>query len=204
MHPSPNGDDVVMPISLGEWFLTHYNDHVKQRNNPDIKKRPLECTVCPGDILFVPHGWWHCVLNLDDGMSVALTQNYVSKSNLPDVLRFLKMKPQQISGCRDRSEAIRPEDLLGVFTKRLQESRPGLLEEAQRLANIEWQCAAWENGNEFEPKQDKESHHSKKKLKTASQSIVQQAKKTNDTDGGQRKDEKTLVDAGRFTFSFFQ
>jgi hypothetical protein len=42
-----------MPISLGEWFLTHWNDHVKQRTNPDISKRPLECTVSPGEILFV-------------------------------------------------------------------------------------------------------------------------------------------------------
>merc|ERR1711976_716018 len=87
VYPSPNGDDVIMPISLGEWFLTHYNDHVKQRSNPDVTKRPLECTVYPGDILFVPHGYWHSVLNLDDGMSIALTQTYVSASNLPDVLR---------------------------------------------------------------------------------------------------------------------
>ena len=45
-----------MPISLGEWFLTYYDQHAAQRANPDPKKRPLECTVGPGDLLFVPHG----------------------------------------------------------------------------------------------------------------------------------------------------
>mmetsp|Transcript_26744 Transcript_26744/g.40152 ORF Transcript_26744/g.40152 Transcript_26744/m.40152 type:complete len:612 (+) Transcript_26744:20-1855(+) len=206
VHPSPNGDDVVMPISLGEWFLTHYNDHVRQRNNPDVKKRPLECTVYPGDILFVPHGWWHCVLNLDDGMSVALTQNYVSRSNLPDVLRFLKMKPQQISGCRDRPEAIQPEDLLHAFTSRLQQCRPDLLLVAQSLADTKWQCAAWGDDNEEEQTQEKQSPHNKKKLKTLSQSIVQQAKSNNATnsDNQTRKDNGTTAHASQFTFSFLQ
>jgi hypothetical protein len=132
IYPSPDGDDVCMPISIGEWFLTYWNEHVERRMNPDVSKRPLECTACPGDVLFVPHGWWHMVLNIGDdddvgdsmneddveklkdpfrGMSIALTRNYVSASNLPDVLRFLDTKISQISGCRDRKEAVRPEEL---------------------------------------------------------------------------------------------
>lgn len=101
--------------------------------DPDVSKRPMECTACPGDVLFVPHGWWHMVLNIgnedeeeDDsndesdgkklndplrGVSIALTRNYVSASNLPDVLRFLDTKVSQVSGCRDRKEAVRPEEL---------------------------------------------------------------------------------------------
>jgi len=145
--PSPNGDDVAMPISLGEWFLTYWNDHVRQRSNPNKAERPMECTVEPGDILFVPHGWWHCVLNLDDGMSVGLTQNYVSGSNLPTVLRFLEKRRSQISGCRDRSGgedggAIQPDCLLEELTKRLKDVKPELLETAQGLAK-KWRCAAW-------------------------------------------------------------
>ena len=53
--------------------------------------------ACPGVVLFVPHGWWHMLMNIGDrdddhdgwGASVVLTRNYVSASNLPDVLRFL-------------------------------------------------------------------------------------------------------------------
>ena len=120
VYPSPDGDDVCMPISIGEWFLTHWDEHVRRRRDPDPARRPMECTACPGDVLFVPHGWWHMVLNIGDrdddhdvrGASVALTRNYVSASNLPDVLRFLDTQVGQISGCRDRrGEAIAPEDL---------------------------------------------------------------------------------------------
>ena len=200
VFPSPNGDDVVMPISLGEWFLTHYNDHVKQRSNPDISKRPLECTVCPGDILFVPHGYWHSVLNLDDGMSVALTQNYVSASNLPDVLRFLKTKQQQISGCRDRPEAIKPEQLLATFISNLNDTRPNLLGKAKELAEKCWHCEAWNDYKESIDALDFDEVKDTKKAKKSpsSSSIVQRAKSL----GGLNTQESQ--GSSSFTFSFLQ
>jgi hypothetical protein len=56
---------------------------------------PLE-TICEaGEVMFVPRGWWHCVLNVDD--TVAVTQNYVSDCNLADVLQFLRIKGEQES-----------------------------------------------------------------------------------------------------------
>jgi len=128
VFPSPSGDDVCMPISIGEWFLTFWDAHVERRSDPDVRKRPLECTACPGDVLFVPHGWWHMVMNIGDddvgtddgrGMSVALTRNYVSASNLSDVLRFLDTRVSHISGCRDRAEAVPPEELGKEFRKAL-------------------------------------------------------------------------------------
>jgi len=135
VFPSPSGDDVCMPISIGEWFLTFWDAHVERRKDPDVARRPLECTAYPGDVLFVPHGWWHMVLNIGDddddavgsggeskddrGVSVALTRNYVSASNLSDVLRFLDTRVSQISGCRDRKEAVPPEELGREFRRAL-------------------------------------------------------------------------------------
>lgn len=186
-----------MPISLGEWFLTHWNDHVKERTNPDKSKRPLECTVGPGDILFVPHGWWHCVLNLDDGMSIALTQNYVSSSNLPDVLRFLKTRPQQISGCRDRREAIQPDAILGIFQKKLRDSRPDLLKECLAVADEGWQCNAWtdalKNEDSVTENKPKFSILQKAKMPTSNLSAISD---------GQEKLEPCTGSQEGFSFSF--
>jgi hypothetical protein len=171
-----------MPISLGEWFLTFWDAHVERRMDPDPNRRPLECTAFPGDVLFVPHGWWHLVLNIGDddaissddrGTSVALTRNYVSASNLPDVLRFLDNRKNQISGCRDRVDAIQPEELASEFRKALLQSQPylltdaeekkeceirnksgrwaGLLEKAEIEAKKGWGCAAWTDTTYSQP-----------------------------------------------------
>ena len=48
----------------------------------------LEGVCGPGDVLFVPSGWWHMALNLDE--CVAVTQNFCSPRTLPKTLRFLR------------------------------------------------------------------------------------------------------------------
>jgi hypothetical protein len=226
VYPSPCGDDVCMPISLGEWFLSFWDTHVERRTRPDVSKRPLECTACPGDLLFVPHGWWHLVLNIGDsdsislndrGMSVALTRNYVSASNLSDVLRFLDTRKSQISGCRDRSEAIQPDELGDEFRKALsrvehcqhaddEEKKDcdngltslkgrwtALLEKAEIKAKKGWACAAWtdiaQESSCFVREQNSTEHKS---------SILERAKQ-----GVDSNTEFTAAgSSGGFTFSF--
>jgi hypothetical protein len=44
---------------------------------------PMECLVHPGEMLFIPSGWWHQVQNI--GHTVAVTQNFCSLITFPRV-----------------------------------------------------------------------------------------------------------------------
>lgn len=123
---SEDGADVTEPISTGEWCLAFWKYHEEARNHPDVHKRPLEAILEAGELIFVPHNWWHMVINIE--YSVAITHNYVSSSNLIDCLSFLKNKQDQISGVRDRPmEAIQADELYEHFVATLSRNYPDLL-----------------------------------------------------------------------------
>ena len=82
VRQSDDGADVSCPVSLMEWMLAFYDLRDCEGT------APREAVVRRGEILFVPRGWWHCALNLED--TLAITQNYVSRANLRHVLNFLK------------------------------------------------------------------------------------------------------------------
>lgn len=71
VHPSPDGSEVASPVSIIEWFMNFYGA------TKSWKKKPVECICKAGEVIFVPKGWWHLVINLEE--SIAITQNYVSR-----------------------------------------------------------------------------------------------------------------------------
>ena len=66
--------------------------------------------------MFVPGGWWHAVLNLDDTM--ALTQNFMSKVNFEAVWKSFRSERKKLS-CR--------------FLRKLKEGHPELYEKARTI-----------------------------------------------------------------------
>lgn len=90
--------EVTGPVGIAEWILSgFYNDSVKLATGEAGEKGKCQIGITfPGECMFVPSGWWHSVINLED--SVALTQNFVPVGYLPNVLNFLKNKKDQISG----------------------------------------------------------------------------------------------------------
>jgi hypothetical protein len=102
--PSDDEWEVTTPISIVEWFYNFYQETDKpekkksksglsSKNNQTDPQRPVECLLRPGDMIFIPNGWWHTVLNLEE--SVAVTQNYVSQQNVRNVLEFLRRKEKK-------------------------------------------------------------------------------------------------------------
>uniref|UniRef100_A0A6T0TPY8 JmjC domain-containing protein n=1 Tax=Alexandrium monilatum TaxID=311494 RepID=A0A6T0TPY8_9DINO len=119
VHPSRDGAVVTQPVSLIEWFFNFYSELRKVADgNPawDLK----EGTCGPGDAVYIPCGWWHCVLNLEDD-TVAVTQNYASETHVHSIRRFLREKIEQVSGTGDKVS------LADRFDTALAKSRPDLL-----------------------------------------------------------------------------
>ncbi|GBG79440.1 hypothetical protein CBR_g29587 [Chara braunii] len=140
VHPSADGADVTSPVSITEWFMNFYHLVSRDmsaegerggggaRNKAATQRRPVECVCREGEVVFVPRGWWHIVLNLED--SVAVTQNYVSRQNLLQVLDFLRSPNAKVvvSGT-DRRESLHDE-----FRSKFEEFHPGVIAHLEEKA----------------------------------------------------------------------
>ncbi|KAI1096200.1 Clavaminate synthase-like protein [Rostrohypoxylon terebratum] len=116
VYVSQDSSEVTSPLSIAEWLLEF---HAEARTLPGC----VEGVCNAGEILHVPSGWWHLVVNLEAG--IALTQNFVPKSHLADVLSFLKDKPDQVTGFKRNIESP-----YKLFEERLKAHYPDLLNEA--------------------------------------------------------------------------
>ena len=113
---SDDQSEITSPLSIAEYMLTF---HELARQTPGCKEG-----ICyAGEVLHVPSGWFHLVLNLED--SLALTQNFVPRKKLPDVLSFLRDQRGEVSGFKD-DVCDRAYEL---FVERLREHHPDILED---------------------------------------------------------------------------
>ena len=126
VFPSEDNANVVCPLTPLEWYEnfydTCYGNKFDEDDNDDGETNAyhFQETICEaGDVLFVPSQWWHCVVNLpsapptdegaegedqDKNVHLALTANFVSRSNLPTVLKILDTKNSNlVSGYDDKT-----------------------------------------------------------------------------------------------------
>lgn len=75
------------------WFNTFY-PKTKYSNWPEDCK-PIEILQNPGETIFVPLGYWHVVLNLDD--KIAVTQIFCNEINFESVWNSTALFQSDIS-----------------------------------------------------------------------------------------------------------
>jgi len=113
---SEDKSEITSPLSIAEYLLSF---HELARATPGCKEG-----VCyAGEVLHVPSGWFHLVLNLEEG--VAVTQNFVPRRKLADVMLFMRDTPDQVSGFSDEVE-----DPYSLFVEGLRQTYPELLKQA--------------------------------------------------------------------------
>lgn len=114
VYVSDDQSEVTSPLSIAEWLL---NFHAAARNTPGC----CEGICGEGEILHVPSGWWHLVVNLSP--AIAITQNFIPNTHLSAALEFMKYKADQVSGFKKEVN-----DPFGIFVERMRNVYPNLLE----------------------------------------------------------------------------
>ncbi|KAG9201547.1 hypothetical protein G6514_005554 [Epicoccum nigrum] len=137
-HPPPPGillsadqSEITAPLSIAEYLLSF---HALARATPGAR----EGICAAGEVLHVPSGWFHLVLNLDE--SLALTQNFVPRARLPDVLGFMRDRRDQVSGFKDDVA----DHAYELFVQRLSDTHPEILAEALEKLKQRARPGRWE------------------------------------------------------------
>lgn len=87
LNLEPNEDNEAID------YFWHHLQRIKEKEGP--LEGMIQCIQRPGDTIFVPGGWWHAVLNLDDTMAV--TQNFCNSVNFDRAWRCMRVQRFQLS-----------------------------------------------------------------------------------------------------------
>lgn len=125
----------------------------------------------PGETIFVPGGWWHAVINLDD--TIAITQNYCSSANFDKVWKSTRSGRQKMAAS---------------WLKRLRIHRPDLASRADELNTQDsFQMYERDPNKPKKHKKDSKKKETKIDIGTVAESVVATAS----TDGSDSSEDSS-------------
>ncbi|KAG0294160.1 hypothetical protein BGZ96_001678 [Linnemannia gamsii] len=135
-HMIPPGHDPMSSerMTSVSWYLDVY-PHLPPES------LPLEIIQNPGQTIYVPSGWWHMVINMDD--TVAVTHNFSDEANLLHVKRSLLSDPNDKTQLKrwellEKEIGSRRPDLIPALTFRPDELLiPGLVDKEPLLLDVD-------------------------------------------------------------------
>mmetsp|Transcript_31501 Transcript_31501/g.84027 ORF Transcript_31501/g.84027 Transcript_31501/m.84027 type:complete len:433 (-) Transcript_31501:69-1367(-) len=84
-HPRVAKAKHVMQKGDDDEAVNYFLDLLPRLREKERDLEIIEFVQHAGETVFLPGGWWHCVVNLDD--TIAVTQNYCGRINFPGVWR---------------------------------------------------------------------------------------------------------------------
>ncbi|OAQ25412.1 hypothetical protein K457DRAFT_141211 [Linnemannia elongata AG-77] len=135
-HTIPPGHDPTSSerMTSVSWYLDVY-PHLPPES------LPLEIVQCPGQTIYVPSGWWHMVINMDD--TVAVTHNFADEANLLHVKRSLLSESKETTQLKrwellEKEIGSRRPDLIPALTFHPDELLiPGLADKEPQLLDVD-------------------------------------------------------------------
>lgn len=99
-------------VGLDGESVTWFNKMYPKTTTEEWRKRglppPIDVIQYPGEIMFVPDGWWHAVLNIDDTMAV--TQNFATSARFDAVWRIThRARPKMSARWLAKLRTVRPD-----------------------------------------------------------------------------------------------
>jgi len=100
-----------------KYMLDEYSKLPRSNSAPGTV-RPIECILEAGEVIFVPTGWWHMVLNLTD--TIAVTQNVMNQQNFRIVYKDIRSDDRKMKKrLRRKLKKLHPD----IYTKFLKKGK---------------------------------------------------------------------------------
>lgn len=90
-----SGPDTYPAFAITDWW-----DRIRPHLNGPASNRPIECVQEPGDLMYVPEGWHHAVINVEDVVGISFQNTSYSGGNFATELHDLLCREGSCDGDR--------------------------------------------------------------------------------------------------------